>query len=369
MGQVLKTPLYDWHVALGARIVEFAGWAMPVQYRSIIEEHQATRKHVGIFDVSHMGRLFFAGTGIDAALDRLTTRQVMGTGVGRIRYSLMTREDGGILDDVLVYHLAGRDGNSQYMMVVNASNREKICAWLATQLRGTGIEFSDQTMDTAMIAVQGPGALASVSRIASFAPADLKYYTGRWGEVAGSEAVISRTGYTGEDGCELIVPAAKATQVAQLILDQVESEGGKPAGLGARDTLRLEAAMPLYGHELSESINAAQTDLAFAINLEGRDFVGRDAIVRAQGEPDLPRRVGLELEGKRAAREGSVILADGQQVGTVTSGTFAPTLEKSIAMGYVHPKFSVIGTDLKVEVRGNMLLARVVKLPFYTRPK
>ncbi len=350
-------------------MVKFAGWSMPVQYHSIIEEHTATRNAAGIFDVSHMGRLYFDGSDVGAALDRLTTRQVAGMAAGRIRYSLMLHEDGGILDDVLVYHLEKAGGGSQFMMVVNASNREKISKWITTQLAGTNVRLDDRTLETAMIAVQGPSALAAIAKLASFDPSGLKYYTGRIGLIAGVEAVISRTGYTGEDGCELIISASCACDVAQRVLDEISRDGGRPAGLGARDTLRLEAAMPLYGHELREDINAAQTDLAFAINVDGREFVGRAAIVAAQQRTDLPRRIGLELEGKRAGREGAALMMNDRQVGQVTSGAFAPTLEKSIAMGYVHPSFAEVGTELIVDIRGKPQPARVVPMPFYKRAR
>lgn len=364
---LLQTPLYAWHVQAGGRMVEFGGWSMPVQYSSIIDEHHATRRAVGIFDVSHMGRFDFHGSGIDGWLDRLTTRRVAGMEPGRIRYSLMTREDGGILDDVLVYHLADSTGRSQYSMVVNASNRDKMRAWLESHLAGTDIRLVDRTLETAMIAVQGPSACRTVAQLSNVDPADLKYYTGTSGQVAGHAATISRTGYTGEDGCELIVAASAAESVAGAILENCQTLGGKPAGLGARDTLRLEAAMPLYGHELNEQINAAQTQLGFAINLKDRQFVGRAAIVAAGKQTDLPTRIGLELEGKRPAREHCELLVDGVQVGFVTSGTFGPTLERTISMGYVQPAYASLGQSLTVNIRGKTQPAQVVKMPFYER--
>ncbi len=364
---LLQTPLYNWHVQAGGRMVEFGGWNMPVQYGSIIDEHHATRRAVGIFDVSHMGRFDFHGTGIDQWLDRLTTRRVAGVEPGRIRYSLMTRDDGGILDDVLVYHLADSAGTSHYSMVVNASNRDKMRQWLESHLDGTDIRIVDRTLETAMIAVQGPAACATVANLSDLDPSNLKYYTGAMASVAGHPATISRTGYTGEDGCELIVTAQAAESIANAVLTQCQKLGGKPAGLGARDTLRLEAAMPLYGHELGEQINAAQTNLSFAINLKDRQFIGRSAIIAAGKRSDLPVRIGLELEGKRPAREHCELLVEGTKVGFVTSGTFGPTLERSISMGYVLPQYAAIGQLLTVDIRGKTQPAKVVKLPFYER--
>lgn len=368
---LLKTPLWQWHVDQGGRMVGFGGWSMPVQYTSIIAEHNATRTAVGIFDVSHMGRFWFRGGQPDVILDRLLTRRVAGIEPGKIRYSLMCRPDGGIIDDVLFYHLPqggpGGPDESQYMMVVNASNREKVRGWLDEHTRATNMRIDDRTTRTAMIAVQGPQACAAVARLADRNPAELAYYTGRWGTVGGRPAVISRTGYTGEDGCELIVDAADAVHVADAVLRETAPAGGLPAGLGARDTLRLEAAMPLYGHELGDAINAAQTGLKFAINLKDREFVGRDGIRKAQQQRDLPVRVGLRLEGKRAARESCLVFASGERVGEVTSGTFSPTLNAAISMAYVDPRFAAEGTALEVDIRGAKTAAVVCALPFYSR--
>jgi aminomethyltransferase len=368
-GSLKKTPLADWHSAHGGRMVDFAGWSMPVQYGSIVAEHQATRTAASLFDVSHMGRLRIEGAGAAAYLDRLLTRQVIGMGPGKIRYSLVCNEQGGILDDVLVYHLQEHGGGLYYLLVVNASNREKIVAWLQKQLAaGDDVHLADRTCDTAMIAVQGPAALRCVEPLVGADLGGLDYYTGTETTVCGHPGLVSRTGYTGEDGCELIVPAAAAVEVWEKILAHGREAGASPAGLGARDTLRLEAAMPLYGHELNEQINPLQAGLAFAVNLEGRDFVGRAALLAAKQDQQQPVRVGLELAGRRAAREHYPVLAAGQPVGEVTSGTFSPTLQKPIAMAYVPPVHSAVGTELAVDIRGTAEPARVVKLPFYKRP-
>lgn len=365
---LLHTPLYDWHVELGGRMVDFAGWSMPVQYGSIIEEHHQTRKAAGIFDVSHMGRFYFDGEEIDSFLDRLTTRRVAGMDVGRIRYSLMTNETGNILDDVLIYRLGRPDGSSFYMMVVNASNREKIASWIHENIAETdNIVLNDRTVETAMIAIQGPKANEVVSQLSELNPESLKYYTGTTTQVCGYEAIVSRTGYTGEDGCEIIAENGCAAEICRKVHELVAEIGGGAAGLGARDTLRLEAAMPLYGHELSEQINAAQTDLGFAMNFKDRQFVGRSEILAAKKNDQLPVRIGLELEGRRAAREDCDILIGGEKVGFITSGTFSPTLQKAISMGYIDRSHTAPGTEVSVDIRGKSAAAKIVELPFYSR--
>jgi len=349
-------------------MVDFAGWSMPVQYGSIVAEHQATRQAAGLFDVSHMGRLRLDGSGAAAFLDSLLTRKVVGMAPGKIRYSLVCNETGGILDDVLVYHLAEEGDAPYYMLVVNASNREKIAGWLKSHLNPRDdVKLTDRTRETAMIAVQGPRAIGCVESLAIHNLFDLAYYTGTESAVCGYEAMISRTGYTGEDGCELIVPAEAAVEVWDEILARGKEAGASAVGLAARDTLRLEAAMPLYGHELSEQINPIQAGLSFAVNLEGRDFVGREALAAAKENKQQPVRVGLELAGRRAAREHYSVMSTGRPIGEVTSGTFSPTLEKPIAMAYVPPQFAEPGTELAVDIRGSAEPARVVKLPFYTR--
>lgn len=348
-------------------MVDFAGWSMPVQYGSIIEEHHQTRKAVGLFDVSHMGRLFFKGEGVDTFLDQLTTRKVAGVGPGKIRYSLMTNQHGGILDDVLVYHLPGLEGETSYhAMVVNASNRAKIIQWLRSHADlAPNVSFEDRTIKTAMIAVQGPLANQLVAELADTDPASLTYYTGTTTRVLGHRVILSRTGYTGEDGCEIIVDAEGAEPIWSRLHEMATEVGGGATGLAARDTLRLEAGMPLYGHELSEQINATQTDLRFAVNLKDRQFVGKDAIVNAG--TDLPIRVGLELQDRRPAREHCAVLVDGQRVGEVTSGTFSPTLQKSISMAYIDPRFASHDQEVTIDVRGKTYQAKVVPLPFYKR--
>jgi len=350
-------------------MVDFAGWSMPVQYASIVAEHQATRSAAGVFDISHMGRLRFDGAGAAAFLDRLVTRRVSDMRPGRIRYGLVTNDAGGILDDVLVYRLADAALQPYHLLVVNASNRPKIIEWITPRLAvAPDVTMADVTHDWAMIAVQGPKALELTQPLVDVELAAMKYYAGREAAIAGHGGIVSRTGYTGEDGCELIVGA----RVVVGIWESLVAAGAVPAGLGCRDTLRLEAAMPLYGHELSETINPYQAGLEFAVDLEGRSFTGRDALARLKDDKSQPRRVGLVAAGKRAPREGYAILAaapnsDGRTIGRVTSGTFSPTLDEPIAMGYVEPAFAAPGTDVMIDVRGRPEPARIAALPFYRR--
>lgn len=363
-----KTALYDWHVEHGARMVDFAGWWMPIQYGSIVEEHVATRTAATLFDVSHMGRLQFHGTRAAEFLDGIVTRRVADLREGQIKYGLITNQQGGILDDVLVYRLEDHHGHPVVSMVVNAGNREKILAWLHEQQPGRwGVDIEDRTSSTCMIAVQGPAAIRWLTPHLDVGLDNLPYYHGCNCHFDGQPITCSRTGYTGEDGCELIVAAADACAIWEALMASDAPRGVRAAGLGARDTLRLEAAMPLYGHELSERINPIQAGLDFAVNLKNRKFIGSDAILAAKSDPALTRRVGLRLEGKRVPREGYAICAGAQQVGTVTSGTFSPTLDYPIAMGYVAPRHAVSETSLEVDIRGRREPATVIELPFYRR--
>lgn len=364
--ELARTPLSDWHAAHGGRMVDFAGWSMPVQYTSIVSEHHATRTRAGLFDISHMGRLRFDGVGAAAFLDRLVTRRVTDMTPGRIRYGLVVNEQGFVLDDVLTYRLQDGAGGDYYCLVVNAGNREKILAWLGPRLADAhDVAMTDVTRAWSMIAVQGPRALALARPLLDDDPAKLKYYTGRETRIAGHGGVVSRTGYTGEDGVELMLGANKAAEV----WDRLIVAGGVACGLGCRDTLRLEAAMPLYGHELTEAIDPYEAGLAFAVDLEGREFTGRDALVKRSQQPSPRRRVGITLTGKRVPREHFSVLKDGASVGEISSGTFSPTLDMPIAMAYVDRAHAELDTELMVDVRGRSEPARVVKLPFYSRQK
>ncbi len=378
---LLRTPLFDWHVAHRARIVDFAGWAMPVQYTSIIDEHTATRTAVAITDISHMGRLRFEGPGAAVFLAEMLTRRVADMELGQIRYSLVTNDEGGILDDVLVGYYHDSYGQPFYVVVVNAGNRRKVVGWIHSHLPperaevpGREVIFTDLSRLWAMFAIQGPKSVDVLQPLVNIDLQWMRYYRGTRVQLLHPGAhrqggIISRTGYTGEDGFELSVGAEIAPAIWQAIIDQGQPLGIVPCGLGARDTLRLEAGMPLYGHELSEQINPFEAGLGFACHLVGYDFPGRDALLRIQKTPLDRMRIGLEMSDGRVPRQGYPILRDGQRVGEVTSGTFSPTLKKPIAMGFVAPTAAEPGIELQIDLRGRPEPARVIELPFYSRDR
>jgi len=335
---------------------------MPVQYSTIIEEHQAVRQRVGLFDISHMGRLTFDGSGVLDWIERVTTNQVARLVDDQIQYSLMTNDQGGVIDDILVYRQP-----FAFLVVCNASNRSNVVAQIERH-RGEGRgTMRDRTLETATIEIQGPRALQTLQPLFNQPLESLKYYHLTMGSLLGRhDTVISRTGYTGEDGFELIVGARAAQEIWNALLESGQAHGIRPCGLGARDTLRLEAGMPLYGHELSESINPYSAGLGWAVKLDKGEFVGREALKTRKSDPG-PVRVGLVLEGRRIARQAAAVLRDDQEVGRVTSGTFAPTMQVGVAMALVDPRAAAVGTQLSVDVRGHREPARVVKLPFYKR--
>jgi len=324
----------------------------------VVDEHLAVRTGAGLFDIGHMARLSLGGADVLAFVERVFTNSVAGMKLDQVRYGLLCNEDGGILDDVLLYRWP-----YGYSMVVNASNRGKILAHFAKMARGFAVDISDETERTAMLAVQGPHAVALTKGLFDFDADELNYYHARPTLYCRNAAVVSRTGYTGEDGLEIIVP----NELAIALAEELVGRGAIPCGLGARDTLRLEAAMPLYGHELNETIDPIAAGLGWAVKFD-KDFIGKAAI--EQADPSRSLRVGLELEGKRAAREGSTIhTADGTAIGLVCSGSYVPHLEKSIAMGYVPLANSEVDTKLHVDLRGTKIPTTVVKLPFYQRKK
>ncbi|MDG3003028.1 glycine cleavage system aminomethyltransferase GcvT [Paludisphaera mucosa] len=360
----LHTPLFDWHQTNGGRMVDFAGWSMPVQYTSIVEEHQAVRSGVGLFDVSHMGRLAFDGPKALSWINLVATNDATKLEPGRIQYSLLANDLGGLIDDILVYRL-----DKSYYVVCNASNRDRVVAQFGEHQEGFKATLTDKTVETAMIAVQGPAAAATLQPLVDRPLDGLKYYHVATGKLMGEvEALVSRTGYTGEDGFELIVPGPSASRVWIALMESGSGFGVAPIGLGARDTLRFEAAMPLYGHELSDTINPFAAGVGWAVKIDKGDFVGSDALKQHKQSPGSTR-VGLKLDGKRIARQGSMVTADDRTLGSVTSGTFAPTLQASLAMALIDPGSSAPGTKVVVDVRGKPEPAEVVPLPFYKRPK
>lgn len=354
-------------------MVDFAGWSMPLQYTSIVEEHVATRTRVGLFDISHMGRLTVEGSDAAAFVDGVVTRRVTDLRPGQTRYGLITDQSGGILDDVLIHRRSLPD-DGVIDIVVNAGNRAKIVAWLDRQRErwrarhgsAAAATIVDRTAATAMIAVQGPRAIDLMGPLVDVDLDGMKYYSGATANIAGTEGCISRTGYTGEDGCEIIVRAQEAEAVWRAVLAEGRSVGAVAAGLGSRDTLRMEAAMPLYGHEIAEEINPVEAGLMFAVSLPGRDFPGRDRIARLQEDTNQRRRVGLQLAGRRVPRQGHPILAGAEHVGEVTSGTFSPTLQRPIAMGYVRREVADGQAEVAVEIRRRREPAAIVPLPFYS---
>ncbi len=358
---LLRTPLYDWHAAHGGRIVEFGGWEMPVQYSTITDEHNAVRTSAGMFDVSHMGRLNFGGPHALDLIQHVYTNNAATMKDMQVRYGLVCNEQGGVRDDVLVYRWP-----YGWAMVVNASNRTKIVDWIAQHKGSRNVQVQDRTRETAMIAVQGPKAIELCKGLTEADPSAIAYYYAMPTRYKGKDCVVSRTGYTGEDGVEFML----AADLGVTLWEELATRGVKPCGLGARDTLRLEAAMPLYGHEITEEIDPLQAGLGWAVKLDKGDFLGRAALLKRQHDTARPVRVGLELSGKRIGREGAVLkTADGKVVGRVTSGTFAPTLQKAIAMATIEPVLAAVGTAVLVDVRGTGEPAKVVALPFYKRQK
>jgi aminomethyltransferase len=359
-----RTPFHDFHVSAGAKMVDFAGWDMPILYRSIVDEHNQTRNSGSLFDVSHMGRLSFTGKEAQTFLNKVLTRNVADQRVGQSRYSLVCNEAGGVLDDIIV----SRD-NKNWMLVVNAGNREKIVNHFTEQRKKLGLDFdmADNTQSTAMVAIQGPKV---IDRLAEILPVELKSMK-RYSFETSSYMLIKfsvfRSGYTGEDGVELILPAKVAGMAMKMVAGK-DHEGAtvRPAGLGARDTLRLEAGMPLYGHELTENLDPISAGLKWAVDLT-KDFIGVAPLRDIAAAGPKRKLVGLELEGKRIARQGTPILIGTKIVGEVTSGTLSPTLNKSIAMAYIDADQATEGASLTADLKGTPNPAKIVKLPFYKR--
>ncbi|HEY8808231.1 MAG TPA: glycine cleavage system aminomethyltransferase GcvT [Candidatus Limnocylindria bacterium] len=366
MTDLARTPLYDEHVRAGGKMVEFAGFEMPIQYPTgIVAEHRAVRTNAGLFDLSHMGEFFFLGDGAGAAIDGLVSSDIAGLAVGQARYGLLTNERGTIVDDVIVYRLA----DDEYMMVVNAANIAKDRAHIRQHLPA-GVGLDDRSAEMALIAIQGPRAATILSSVTDLEVREqsiegLPAFGVTRARVAGSRAVVARTGYTGEDGFEVFVDNDRAAQVWSRLLAAGESTGIIPIGLGARDTLRLEARFSLYGNDIDETTNPIEAGLGWTTKLD-KPFVGRDAIAAAKEQGPKRRIVGLEVTGG-VARHGYLVTKGGSVVGQVTSGTFGPTVQKNIALAYVPAELAKIGTDVDVRIRDRDIPAKVVKVPFYKR--
>lgn len=360
MPMAKRTPLYAMHLAAGAQMVEFAGWEMPLQYSGILEEHRAVRERAGLFDVSHMGRIEVAGTDAVDFLQKMLTNDVAGMKPGQALYALMCLPDGGTIDDVILY----RTGEERFLVVVNAANTSKDLEWLDEHSRTYRISLENLTSTMAQLALQGPLAASILQETADLPLADLPSYSFLEGKVAGVPCLIARTGYTGEDGFELYVSAEAVQQIWESLIRTGEGRGLKPAGLGARDTLRLEAGLPLYGNELAETISPLEAGLERFVRFN-KDFVGREALLEQKEKGLSRKRIGLRLLEKGIPRKGYVVTREGKEIGLVTSGAFAPSLGQAIAMALVAPEGWQVGTQVEVVIRGKGVRGEVVPVPFY----
>jgi aminomethyltransferase len=365
-GALRKTPLHAVHRESGAKMVSFGGWEMPVEYSGLIAEHMAVRKAAGLFDVSHMGEFEVEGPGALAFLQRVTANHVGKLAEGQAQYSALTLPNGAPADDVILY----RRGEDRYLMVVNAGNREKDWNWLESQRAGE-VALRDRSDDTALLALQGPRAQEILQRLTPLDLPALPFYHFAEGLVGGVSAMVARTGYTGEDGFEIFVPPAEAEGLWRRMIETGSGQGLVPAGLGARDTLRLEAKMCLYGNDLDETTTLVEAGLGWIVSLESDkgDFVGR-AVLEGQKKNGAPRKlVGFEMTGRGIARHGYPVLLADEAVSTVSSGSYAPFLRKNIGLVYLPASHSAVGTAFTVDVRGHHVSARVVPTPFYKRPR
>lgn len=356
-----KTPLYEKHCALGAQMIDFGGWMMPVQYSGILEEHEQVRRAAGLFDVSHMGEIMVRGKGAFAYLQKLVTNDLLGAVRGRIIYSPMCYPDGGVVDDLLIYKLS----EEEYLLVINASNTDKDFAWLKENLIDE-VEIADYSPQYAQIAIQGPKAQEILQRLTDFPLEKIRFYYFQDNvSVSGISAIVSRTGYTGEDGFEIYLPPEKAGSLWDELLRVGRPLGLVPIGLGARDTLRFEVALPLYGHELSATITPLEAGLGRFVKLSKADFIGREALIRQNEEGPKRKLIGLEMTGRGVARNGYPVKYQGKEIGYVTTGSYAPSLKKNLGLALVDADFS--GDKLEIIIRGKGVEAAVIPYPFYTK--
>jgi aminomethyltransferase len=363
-GTLKKTPLHARHRALGARMVEFGGWDMPVEYSGIADEHMAVRTRGGLFDVSHMGEVEIAGTGALAAVQQITSNDASRLSIGQAQYSALVTPQGTFVDDVLTYRLA----DAHFMLVVNASNIMKDLHWIVEHIQDVDDAVAVNTSSRyALLALQGPVAREVLQTLTGVDLASIKYYWFATGEVAGVRATISRTGYTGEDGFEVFVAPASAERVWDAMLHAGRAAGVVPAGLGARDTLRLEASMRLYGNDMDESTTMLEADLGWIVGWKKTDFIGADALRRQKAEGASRKLVGFEMIDRAIGRHGYDVYLDGAKAGAVTSGTQTPYLKKAIGMAYLPADRTQVGTEFEVDVRGRRAKAVVVPMPFYKR--
>ncbi|WP_172249566.1 glycine cleavage system aminomethyltransferase GcvT [Saccharibacillus deserti] len=363
MTSLKRTPLYPLYAETGEpRCIDFGGWDLPVQFFGIQKEHEAVRERAGLFDVSHMGEFILSGEGVREFLSKLITGDIASLEDGRVMYTFMCYENGGVVDDLLVYQI--REGH--YMLVVNAGNIDKDAQWIQSHMPES-VQFRDASEGTALIALQGPASLKILKKVCN-EPAldDLKpFHFIETGVFEGTLAYISRTGYTGEDGFEIYAAPEFAAAIWRDLIAAGEPFGLLPCGLGARDTLRFEAKLPLYGQELSADITPLEAGLGYFVKLGKGDFIGREALA-AQKEAGVPRKlVGLEMIDRGIARSHYPVFAEGRRIGEVTTGTQSPTLKRNLALALIETEFAAIGTKIEVEIRGRKLQAEVVKAPFY----
>jgi len=361
-----KTPLYERHIALGATMTDFGGWSMPVQYTGIIEEHKKTREAAGLFDICHMGEIDITGPGAFDFLQILLSRNLEGQQIGQLKLSVMTNEQGGILDDLTFYLLADR----HYRLVTNAGTKDKDLAWILKVKNEKGfsdVDVADLSDTIGKIDLQGPRSQTILQRLVPDDLSALNFYHSFSSSVAGIGALISRSGYTGEDGFEIYTAAGQVAEAWDLLLREGTGDGLVPVGLGARDTLRLECGMMLYGNEIDEETTPFEALYGWLVDLK-KPFIGRDALKRRQEEGLEKKLVGFEMVEKGIARHGYRVFKDGRHVGGVTSGTFTPTLNRAIGMAYVPFSLKEPGTEIDIEIRNRMTRAQIVKLPFYKRP-
>jgi len=363
MSSLRRTPLHEKHVGLGAKMVDFGGWDMPVQYSGIGPEHAAVRTKAGIFDVSHMGEAYVSGPRALEFLQRVTTNDVAKLVPGRIQYSGMLFANGGFVDDLLVYC----EAPDRYLLVINAGNTPKDIEWLASNLPISGVSLENKSADTALIALQGPLALEILQPLTGVELRSMKYYWFARGSVQGHHCIVSRTGYTGEDGFEIYCAPEDAPDIWDSILEEGAPKGLLAAGLGARDTLRLEAKMALYGNDIDDTTTPVEADLEWIVKMGKGDFIGRSVLDEQQRGALKRKLVGFEIVGRGIGRHGYPVEIDGKEVGIVTSGTQTPTIGKGIGLAYLPVGKTAVGTEFDVMIREKPTRARVVPTPFYDR--
>lgn len=359
-----KTPIYDEHIALKGRMIEFGGWSMPVQYTGLTDEHKAVRTQAGIFDVSHMGEVHAIGKDAENFVNNLVTNDISKLDIGQAQYTVMCNHEGGIVDDLLVY----KRGEENFLLVINAANIAKDFDWIKKQVSGD-VKLTNESDRYFQIALQGPRSNAILAKLTDYDLSSIAYY--RFAEFAllDTECIVSRTGYTGEDGFEIYGPAAEGGKVWRALLEAGASEGLKPCGLGCRDTLRLEAKMALYGNDIDDKTNPFEAGLGWVVKLKKDSFVGKEALTKVKADGPAKKLFGIEMVDRGIPRHGYPVCDEaGQEIGIVTSGTMSPTLEKCIALAYLPSNYE-IGQNVQVKIRDKNVMAQVCKTPFYQRPK